>query len=404
MNARHRRRFYVALGATLSLQVGALVGACASDGELDGVAPEDKGSPIPAPTIDAGGDVDAGCTGDDCKYYPAECTEDALCSGGLFDPSNPQNGFDLRTSVLAFAARSPSDAWIGGSVGQLGHFDGTAWKPSTLGIQRSLAAIWLYGDAEVAFDLPSQLYTRGLDAGADAAVFLDGWSSFGSATFTQRWPTGATVATAWAHPDASTLWVGGAEAPSLAETLLWRLRRSETGAFTFSPLLNGDALHLRNREIFRIHGSSPNELWVVGSIGIAARVSEAESETPSVTLYNTLTTVALNGVWQAAPNDVWTVGATGTVRRYRGDPRCWEIYEDVPTKQHLRAIAGSSPNDIWIVGDEATVFHFDGTTWQRVKIAGLGLRRPRLEHVWVPSPGKVWIAGRGVLVSLGGKP
>ena len=76
----------------------------------------------------------------------------------------------------------------------------------------------------------------------------------------------------------------------------------------------------------------------------------------------------------------------------------------LPTKQHLYAIAGSSPSDIWVAGDEGTVFHYDGTAWKRVKVAGLGARRPRLDRIWMPSPGKVWIAGQGALVSLGGKP
>ena len=92
------------------------------------------------------------------------------------------------------------------------------------------------------------------------------------------------------------------------------------------------------------------------------------------------------------------------MRRWRGDPYVFDAYNEVPTKQHLRVIAGSSPSDIWIGGDEGTVFHFDGTAWSRVKVAGLGGRRPRLERIWIPSPGKVWIAGRGTLLSLGGKP
>jgi len=74
---------------------------------------------------------------------------------------------------------------------------------------------------------------------------------------------------------------------------------------------------------------------------------------------------------------------------------------EVPTEEDLHAVAGSSSFDVWAVGDKGVVLHYDRTTWSRVKVAGMGRRRPELLSVWVPEPGKVWVGG--ALLSLGGK-
>ena len=50
------------------------------------------------------------------------------------------------------------------------------------GTQHSLYGLWLLDGAEVAFDDPKRLYTRGLDAGADAEASADGWSPFAAVT------------------------------------------------------------------------------------------------------------------------------------------------------------------------------------------------------------------------------
>ncbi|MBX3220495.1 MAG: hypothetical protein KF795_08255 [Labilithrix sp.] len=366
---------------------------------------------MPAPPATDGG-LDAGdaavCT-KDCEYYPDECTEDALCMASLFDP-DPSMGLDLRTGIHALVARSPNDGWLAGAAGTVARFDGTSWKPMETGTQHSFYGFWLLDGAEVAFDDPRRLYTRGLDVHADAGVepTADGWSRFAPATIPIEWTRDIMrVETTWSHPGSRNLFVGARSShPSGAPAGgLWRLRYSSVdNAFAFDSLTRNLCVVVPCREVSGLHGLSANEVWAVGPRGAAFRVTDAESETPTLTGFNTLTVYALRGVWAAAPNDVWAVGSSGTVRRYRGDPRFWEVYEDLPTTQHLSAIAGSSPNDIWVAGDEGTVFHYDGKAWERVKVAGLGGRRPRFERIWVPSPGKVWIAGQGALVSLGGKP
>jgi hypothetical protein len=383
----------------------AVLAACATDGETPTALADDASTSLPSTAPDAGGDAETGedasvCVGD-CEYYPDECTDDALCADPLFGGVASPETLDVRTHVQAIAARSPTDAWLVGTVGAAAHFDGTSWKRSVTDTQYSFHALWLRGDAEIAFDDSGRLYTRGLetDAGAPSA---GGWSFFGAATRHSAWSAGR-VYTSWAHAESTSLWIGVTTEGSRGG--LWRLRRTADGTFAVTPAtLDMCGLYVPCREVYGIDGRSADEVWAVGPRGAAFRVTNAEADAPTLTGFDTDTIIALHGVWIAGPNDVWVVGSSGTVRRWRGDPRLFETYDEVPTKQHLRAIAGSSPSDIWIAGDEGTVFHYDGTAWSRVKVAGLGGRRPRLEHIWIPSPGKVWIAGQGALLSLGGKP
>ncbi len=386
----------------------AVLAACANDAVTTGDLVDDTSTPVPPPAAtDAGGDAEAEedasvCVGD-CEYYPAECTDDALCANPLFSAARGPETLDLRTHVQALAARSPTDAWLVGSVGAAAHFDGTTWKRSVMDTQQSFYALWLRDGAEIAFDDPKRLYTRGLevDAGAPSA---GGWSSFGSATLHSAWSSvNGRVYTSWSHADSTSLWIGLTTQSNRGG--LWRLRQTEGGGFAVAPVhLDKCGVTVACREVYGIGGRSADEVWAVGPRGAAFRVTDAEADQPTLTGFDANTNIALHGVWVAGPNDVWMVGSSGTVRRWRGDPRFFESYDEVPTDQHLRVIAGSSPSDIWIAGDEGTVFHYDGTAWTRVKVAGLGERRPRLQHIWIPSPGKVWIAGQGTLLSLGGKP
>ena len=157
-------------------------------------------------------------------------------------------------------------------------------------------------------------------------------------------------------------------------------------------------------QVKSVHGASADDLWAVGEVGTAVRILDADGDTPSVKPANTQTSNALNVAWVASTSDAWAVGANGTIRHYTGDPVLWDVVSDVPTQGVLRAVWGSSSTDIWAVGDAGVVLHYDGKSWSRVKIAGLGTRRPNLTTVWVPAPGHVWVGGHGVILSLGGKP
>ncbi len=199
-----------------------LLGACASDdsaASLDGL--DDAAVAVPvndAGLGDANVDPDAGPCTDDCDWFPSTCAPDTLCPSGLFDPTNPAAGLDLRTRIHVIRGRAASDVWLAGALGAVAHFDGTSWKTSDLGTQETQRVLWLPSSGEIAFGNLSRLFTRRLDVGdggADAGVSAGGWSLRGAAPV----PAGSSseVTAAWSMPGSDVLW--------LATPIdLWRLR------------------------------------------------------------------------------------------------------------------------------------------------------------------------------------
>ncbi|WP_146647045.1 WD40/YVTN/BNR-like repeat-containing protein [Labilithrix luteola] len=381
--------------------------ACAST--ESSVAPSDSGTnvgPVPPPVdggLDAEPDVDAGpCA--DCEYFPSDCSPDTLCPGAV-DTSQGEPAINPGLTINAIRGRSVSDVWAAGAMGTVAHFDGTSWKRSTLGSLDTLNALWVRDSSEVALAHLSRVYARGLDLGDAGTVPSDGGWSFVEPTLPSEFPDlrlSIKFRSAWNAPGSPWLWCA---ASSVEKTGIWRMRLSPTNTLELQVGVSTQACtDAHCTQVTSIHGASPNEVWAVGEWGSAVLVTDAESDTPTVKAFNTLTRNALNGVWSASPSEAWAVGALGTIRHYAGHPVLWDVVSDVPTTEDLRAVWGSSSNDVWAVGDGALVLHFDGKAWSRVKIAGLGKRRPNLTTIWGAAAGHVWIGGEGAMLSLGGKP
>ncbi|MBN9165494.1 MAG: hypothetical protein J0I07_31330 [Myxococcales bacterium] len=373
---------------------GIFVSACASDDATFNLDPER--TEVVIPERDAGdGDGSDGseaCTGDDCAFFPAECEPGALCPSGLFEAA-PSSGVDWRTWVSAIRGRSATDAWLVGTVGLAARFDGTTWKTVDVDTENSLRFLWLAEGGELAFGTPDAVFTRGLGAG-DGNPSPDGWVSRGKVTQ----PAGASryVTTAWGRTGSRAMWVA-------TDSEVWRMRLDDDALTTAPGLTTSVCSSLPCKHLRGLDGASSNVVWGVGETGAAIRVVDAESASPTIEVSNPLAWLTLNGIWAVSDTEAWAVGAQGTVIHNVGATFDWKV-ADVPTRANLYAVAGSSSSDVWAVGAEGVVLHYDGTTWSRVKVAGMGLRRPELRSVWVPEPGKVWIGGQGVLLSLGDKP
>ncbi len=380
---------------------GMLLGACASD--ESGAVPGPEG-PAVVPATDAAtldgspDDADAGpCTSDDCEYFPSTCAPDVLCLNGPFDPTNPDVGLDWRTRINVIRGRSASDVWAAGAIGAMAHFDGTAWTVSDVGTQETQRALWLRGSSEVALGSIERIHARGLGAGTtDAAVSPGGWSLSEPALVPDDF--GRLGSASWSPPGSDVLWLS-------SETALWRLHLTPESQFEILPGIPTPVCgSIPCNAILSIHSASAKTLWAVGEFGAALRISDADGDSPTVTQLNSLTVLGLSGVWAASDTDVWAVGGSGTIRHYTGDPVQWGVVADVPTTVNLNAVWGTSSSDVWVAGNAGVVLHYDGTTWSRVKIAGLGARRPDLFAVWSPAPGHVWVGGYGVVLVLGGNP
>ncbi len=386
------RRYTLLSAAGFACALAAsFVAACASvDDELN-VDPEQ--TEVVVPQGDAGGadgaDGGEACE-EDCELFPAECEPGAVCPSGLFG-ADPSAGVDWRTRVETIRGRSATDAWLVGTLGMAAHFDGTVWKTVDVGTDDSLFYLWLADGGELTFGTLDRVFTRGLGAG-QGDPSPDGWASRGKVTQ----PSGASrkVTAAWGRTGSSTMWVA-------TDTEVWRIDADGTTLEPKTGLLKAVCSSLPCKWLRGLDGASPNVVWGVGETGAAIRITNADGAAPTVEVTNPLTWSTLNGVWAVSDTEAWAVGARGLVIHNAGATFGWQVME-VPTQEHLYAVAGSSSSDVWAVGDKGVVLHYDGTTWSRVKVAGMGRRRPELLSVWVPEPGKVWIGGQGVLLSLGG--
>ena len=385
------------------------VTACASTEVLPSEGPSDEPSFVPDSRDDGGADGaprEAAGPCADCEYFPDECTPDALCSNGPFDPGTAGGSIDPVRQIMVIRGRSASDVWAAGALGALVHFDGASWRRLEPGSEETLRALWLRDSEEVSLASLTRIYARGLHVDGGAPPSSDGWT-FHKATPPPEYEFSIQfyihLRSGWGAPGAASFWLAAYDGQQDAG--LWRLRLSPSSTFELGPGIASDVcVTLRCGQMASIHGASASDLWAVGMAGKALRITNAESDTPSTKAFDTQTWNALTGVWAASASEAWAVGVAGTVRHYTGDPDLWDVVSDVPTNEALNAVWGSSASDVWAVGNAGVVLHYDGTSWSRVKIAGLRGNRPKLNTVWVASPGHVWVGGEGVLLSLGGKP
>ncbi|MBN9162332.1 MAG: hypothetical protein J0I07_15330 [Myxococcales bacterium] len=407
-----KRSLVVAMVGATGACVLALLSACAEDGAPTAESSMPEDAPIPsAPEPGANPEVEAGpCA--DCEYFPETCSPDVLCQNGPFKPSRSPDDvdtFDLRTQINVIVGRGMTDVWAAGTVGTLAHFDGTSWKRSGPDTTESLQGLRLFDSGELVFGAKMhRVYLNGIDIPDGGTNTSDGgWTS------AQALPTPPAYNTAqdfdfrsaWTAPGAQWTWCGLLNVTPLSSSTngLWRVRRRSDASFEIQP---GTVCSspCDSDGIASIHGSSADVAWAVGSKGRAFRITGADGDSPSSSAFNSLTWNQLNAVWAASDSEAWAVGVTGTIRRYLADSATAEIVTGIPANVNLRAVWGSSSSDIWAAGDAGVVLHYDGKTWARVKIAGLGARRPDLTAVWMPAPGHVWIGGQGVILSLGGQP
>ncbi len=398
----------LAISALVGSASMAFLGACATTDENG--APGEPGGPSTLPGTSDGGNEASLDDGDVVEDEP--CTPDALCPSGPFAPSTPGGALDARTRINVIRGRSANDVWAAGARGAVAHFDGTSWRRSDVGSKNSVNALWLRDSGEVGLSSFFAIYSRGVvqnpsaDAGAPSA---DGWLDNGAAATPPELAFTSRLSSVWSFPGSewaycSSLEPGGDLGDPNANGV-WRIRYvAATQSFEVdSPFTLGTCAVLGCRQMTSIHGLSADDFWAVGYTGAAVHVTNALSDA-TVVSFDSQTWAGLGGVWAASANDVWAVGGAGTIRHYTGRPYTLDVVDGVPATEDLNAVWGTSPNDIWAVGKAATVLHYDGAAWSRVKVVGLGGRRPDLYAVWASAPGHVWIGGDGVILSLGDKP
>lgn len=398
------KRRSILFAAGIASAVGALstvLGACASNEEA---LPIDEQTPDATLTIDGGPDADASEVGpgpcNDCEHFPPACTPDVLC---------PTGTLDSRVRIHVIRGRSPSDVWAAGARGTILHSDGKTWTSSDPGTGETMRGLWLRDDSEVSFVSLGSIYTRGIATPDAGAPSTGGWIGHGAPPGPPAYQGSLQLESAWTAAGAEWLWCATLNPLAIFDPAggsgLWRLHVSSANELEVADAIPlGTCATLPCNAMNSVHGSSADDLWAVGFKGAALHVTGAQGANPAITGFNSQTTATLYGVWAASANDVWAVGGAGVVRHFTGHPHLWDVVPDIPTIETLHAIWGSSGTDIWAVGDAGVVLHYDGKAWSRVKIGGLGGRRPDLYAVWTSEPGRVWIGGEGVLLTIGGAP
>jgi len=396
---------------------GALVwgAACATPEDAGAVSTDPPPAPLPEQDAAAPDAEPAAppCT-DDCEYFVAACADDVLCPNGLLDGAQlvaDAGQLDPRTALHLVRGRSASDVWALGSLGTIVHFDGTSWSPSLLpptpesplGRLPTVTALWLRSESEVALGGFDRVFARGLDApGVDAGASSDGWSGKGAlpiAAITGYQPREQWLKTGWAAPGSEWFWLATVRTFTGGTGMSGLARMRVTDALAF----DGRSAKAHASSFSSLHGATANDLWAVGMNGAVMRITDADSASPTFKSYDSQTRNALYGVWAASESDAWAVGFAGTIRHFVGESEGWVPVDGVPEAAQLNAVWGTSSSDVWAVGNDAMVLHYDGTSWSRMKIGGLGARRPDLLSVWAAGPGQVWIGGAGVLLTVGGK-
>jgi hypothetical protein len=152
-----------------------------------------------------------------------------------------------------------------------------------------------------------------------------------------------------------------------------------------------------DRDLYRVRGSGPDDVWAVGTGGIILHWNGAAwSGVPSGT------TEDLFDLWVSGPRDVWAFGATDTILHWDG--AAWSA---VPsgTGRDLNGVWGSGPDDIWAVGADCSsvvsggqtknscapdnILHWDGALWS---VVASGTSQA-LYGAWGSGPDDVWAVG-----------
>ncbi len=306
---------------------------------------------------------------------------------------------DSRFNILSFWGGSPKDLWAVGVRGLALHWEGTAWTSVPTGTTNGLLAISGNATDILAVSTTHFVLRRGRDPAA-------GWQT----DFVYKGYL-SQLFSVWASED-SSFWTGGGwlTDPAGSEFVVDQVNVSPDGGLARRV---GGRLGYSFERVRAIWGLSSEDLWAVGSYGLAYHRTTAKTGVPAWEPVQTQSESTLQAVHGSAVDNVWLVGNTGTVRHWTNQaPAPWEVVE-VPTRETLNAVWSFGPNDVWVAGNAGVVLHFDGSRWTSMfvpKVTQVSVPGSTQEEgadlyaMWGSSPNDLWIGGDGVLVHTTGAP
>ncbi|HET6577559.1 MAG TPA: hypothetical protein VFG66_04515 [Gemmatimonadales bacterium] len=174
----------------------------------------------------------------------------------------------------------------------------------------------------------------------------------------------------------------------------------------WTPMVSGT-----RADLLDVWGASAADVFAVGELDTPRRVASVIMHYDGSGWSQQLdqTDLELQGVWGSSTADVYAVGfdfdpSTPIARVLHFDGTRWSEIPgfaslDGSEEFTLLSVWGSAASDVFAVGgafdgrfDRTLIFHFDGSGWRRMSVAGEVL--PALNDVWGSSATDVWAVGR----------
>ncbi len=368
---------------------------------------------------DGGAGVDGGATGDDGGIRTGAFREE-ICSSSHWCWQTPYP----KNELSGVAALADNDVWVLGRLGNVMHYDGSAWsrmpRASSVSFNQVLVTgahefyaassvgVWRYDGIRLAV-IPGAGFTArdiavfgseiwALQPGNDTRVlkhYVSGaWVDVAAPkdlTITGAQPE---VLGVWGRAANDVFFVGekglffhwdGASFTVLPKVPSTDFPVLVIGGFGNSVFAgdgdgtvyrytapNWDNVFKVNGFIGSISGRAENDVWFGGQVGVTAHWNGTQVESTGNT--SGCDVAVVSGITRA-----WAADECGNV--YRRETSAW-----VPAFANgyiglYRAVHGSSAADIWVGGEQGGMSHFDGTSWTESAISSAPIG-----SIWVLSP------------------
>ena len=312
---------------------------------------------------------------------------------------------DASGGIYDVLARARDDVWFAGSLTTY-HYDGLTIReePLTPTVSGPRHFWWAPGDDLLADDydgifrwsaparvwemLPKPFSLEGANGGGFmfGISSRDLWWLYYSGGPLVHWD-----GTAWYFfPSTNTGWSSGYVAPS--GELIVGGYNGRVGRLPPTPARVQDRVmevHGRGYDVYDLTGiwASADGTAVHAVPGPYRLTSNGWERAPT----SGTVSQSLNGIWGSSPTDVWAVGSYGAVAHFDG--QTWStVTTSLPSMETstLYAISGTGPADVWAVGRNGMVGHYDGNSWTFAPRASLS----DLYAVHAASPDDVWAVGK----------
>ncbi|MBL8912824.1 MAG: vanadium-dependent haloperoxidase [Archangium sp.] len=286
----------------------------------------------------------------------------------------------LDEALMGIAGSSENDVWAVGADTGAGplvlHFDGSTWERRATGTSGHLW--WVH-----AFSRTSAFF-----GGARSTIV-----EWNGADFVRHQTPGLarqTVFGVWGSSREDVYAVGSGT--SGRRGFLWHFDGTSWAELALPP-----EVPLRDGEtpgLFKVWGSGPGDVWVVGGDGVVLHKTDAWRVVDSGN-QRTLFTVHGNG-----KGTVYLCGGGAQAALFEGGT---SGFRDIsPSGFGLLQGIAADPTDVngaWASGESGSIFHRTQGAWANVN-HGLPLSVESLHATWVDPKGRVWAVGGNVLSDL----